>query len=483
VGYSNTVQREDSLQRVASMDPADQQVLINELIQEAREEERRREESQTNLSYNPSSYYETERQIRQELSRSGNWYFYNQAVLGFGRTEFRQRWGDRPLEDHWRRQNKSVSEMNLNEIRAGEEGFDTGDSASVEMDQFSQAYYLRDLPVNDSLVAISNEKIEDALFNMGVVYADDLEDYEKAEEAFEALISRFPETEHGLSAYRYLYDLYDKSGNIPLSEKYKNRIISEYPRSEFAQILGDPDYLRKRNLEEQEIYRLYEATYEAFLSRQYLRVIEVCENAIIAYEDHELIPKFMLLRAYAIAESSNDLRDYKAALEEVVEHAQEGPEKDRASELIAYYREEVPEIRMEDEQRESVELYAPAVNEPHIVMIVTGNQGMDFNQLIFNIINFNLDAFPQSDFSTSQKNWDEKHTVTMVGGTGNGPAAQQYLEKLLDDPNIIDELSKNTYQAFVISNSNFEILDAHKSISVYLRFYENQYLNEANQNQ
>jgi len=478
VGHVTTVQREDSLQIVAAMNPEQQQALINDLIQQAREEERQREENQNLASYNPSSYYETERQIRQELSRSGNWYFYNQAVLGFGRTEFKQRWGDRPLEDNWRRQNKSVSEMNLNQIRDGEQGFTPGDSASAEIDAFSPAFYLKNLPVNDSLMAISNEKIEEALFNMGVVYAEELQDYEKAIEAFESLISRFPETRHLLSAYRFLYDLYSTSGNTTLADKYKDRIINAFPESEFAQILSDPDYVRKRNQEEQEIYRIYESTYQRFLARQYSQTINDCDSAINQYKDHELIPKFRLLRAYAIAESTNNIREYKAALEEVIENAPDGVEKQRASELIAYYREEIPEIRIEDEQKESLEIYVESMAQPHIVIIVSANQGMDFNQLIFNIINFNLDIYPQSEFSTSQKDWDEQNTITMVTGTGDGLAALRYMEQMLQNEGVQEELSKNTSTAFVISTSNFETLNEHKSISVYLKFYEKYYINQ-----
>src|SRR5659263_269928 len=57
--------------------------------------------------YNLGQYYENERRFQGNIDQEGKWYFYNQAALTFGRTEFRRRWGDRKLEDNWRRSNKT----------------------------------------------------------------------------------------------------------------------------------------------------------------------------------------------------------------------------------------------------------------------------------------------------------------------------------------------------------------------------------------
>ena len=76
--------------------------------------------------YNLGQYYENERRFQGNIDQEGKWYFYNQSALTFGRTEFRRRWGDRKLEDNWRRikQNKSkycrrfqVIQMKLHRIQ------------------------------------------------------------------------------------------------------------------------------------------------------------------------------------------------------------------------------------------------------------------------------------------------------------------------------------------------------------------------------
>ena len=39
---------------------------------------------------------------------NGLWYFYNPSAISFGLTEFKKLWGDRKLEDNWRRSNKQT---------------------------------------------------------------------------------------------------------------------------------------------------------------------------------------------------------------------------------------------------------------------------------------------------------------------------------------------------------------------------------------
>ncbi len=474
----NTVQREDSLLRIAGLDDNQRTAFIDELIRDAREAERINLENQREGTYNPSSYYESERQIRQELSRTGKWYFYNPSVLSFGRAEFKSRWGDRVLEDNWRRANKSLSEMNIDQIIAGENGVQDSVPEVNMKDQFSREYYLKNLPLTASQVTVSNKKIENAQFNTGMVYFEELKDYERSREAFEILINRFPKSSHLLSSYYYLYNIGNKTGNTALAQKYRILIISEFPESDFAKILSDPDFRRKRYAQEMQIFRIYESVYNLYLSGNYKVVIAQCDSAVQQYPNHELKPKFQLLRAYAIGRISRDVREFKTALEKIVNDASGGEEKQKAAELIAYFRDENPDIKAEDQQKESLEIYKERPDEPHVVVIHTPISGMDFNQIIFNIINFNLDHYPQSEFSTSRKGWDGSSSLTTVLGTGNAKAAKDYLNALLLDEAIISELSKGNYSAFIISESNLILLKEQKSIPVYLRFYEKYYLNK-----
>ena len=63
------------------------------------------------------------------------------------------------------------------------------------MDYKKPEFYLKNLPLNDSLLGISDEKIAVAYFNAGKVFPEKIVDRQKAAESYEALLSRFPDSE------------------------------------------------------------------------------------------------------------------------------------------------------------------------------------------------------------------------------------------------------------------------------------------------
>ncbi|MDX2444776.1 MAG: hypothetical protein QNK30_13340 [Bacteroidales bacterium] len=471
----NTVQIEDSLQRMAAMGPADRLNYIDEVIVQVKAEDEKQRENQEMNQYNLSNQYETDQRVNQELAKAGNWYFYNPAVVGLGRNEFRQRWGNRQLEDNWRRKNKSISEANMEEIVKGEEGIDAENGKTTVKDKYSREYYLKDLPLTDSLIQESNTRIETSMYKIGQIYLDELKDDSKAAGSFEALILRFPGTSYSLAAYYYLYELSKENGNQEKSNFYKNKIITNYPESEFAKMLSDPDYLRKRNELEREDYLLYEDLYKKYLIEQYNYVIVECERFISSKSDHDLTPKYRLLKAYAIAKVSN-IRDFKEALNDVVENSPDGQEKDRAKELIAFYNEEIPELKEEEEVKISVEIYKVTANEEHIVVFSIEDASVDANQLMFNIINYNLDNYSHAEFSTNLQDVGDKGSMISIRGVGKKKETTEYLIKILKDKSITDVTTGKKISTFVISESNLGVFLENKSVSVYLKFYGKNYL-------
>ena len=82
-------------------------------------------------------------------------------------------------------------------------GKDTADAAT---NYKKPEFYLKNLPLNDTLLAISNEKIAVAYFNAGRVFSEKIADSLKAAESYESLLSRFPG--HELEP-ETLYNLYN----------------------------------------------------------------------------------------------------------------------------------------------------------------------------------------------------------------------------------------------------------------------------------
>ena len=120
------------------------------------------------------------------------------------------KWGDRTLEDNWRRKNR----QNLSDLTGGmnAEGDSlNGGNGPLIFDNKSREFYLVNIPLTDSAMEQSNLRLEDALYNMGVIYKENLLDYQESINAFEELLSRYPEGRYTAPA---MYNLHDLNNNI-----------------------------------------------------------------------------------------------------------------------------------------------------------------------------------------------------------------------------------------------------------------------------
>ena len=111
---------------------------------------------------------------------AGDWYFYNPAIVKSGQRDFRKKWGSRKLEDNWRRTNKSsalFAEETSTNNNAGEVTEGVENEAGATSDPKSPEFYLKQIPMTAVAIKKSNSEIADALFSMGMIYKDKVEDY------------------------------------------------------------------------------------------------------------------------------------------------------------------------------------------------------------------------------------------------------------------------------------------------------------------
>jgi hypothetical protein len=160
--------------------------------------------------------------------QGGKWYFYNQTAKGVGQPEFRMKWGTRKLEDNWRRSNKR--EISFETI-SGEEGAVDSSGVLAEKQKIlsnkTREFYLQDIPMTDSMMQFSHERIIDALFNAGTIYKNDLEDIPRAVLTFTELLDRYPGNDYTLQSYYNLYSINNQENNMQLANVYKESIVRE----------------------------------------------------------------------------------------------------------------------------------------------------------------------------------------------------------------------------------------------------------------
>jgi tetratricopeptide (TPR) repeat protein len=473
VEHLNIIQTEDSLQKVAAMPENERNALIAGIIDEITKAESEGRTSEYADRSNMGQYYENERRFQDNIAQEGKWYFYNQTALSFGRTEFRRRWGERRLEDNWRRSNRANVTIQQASARQEENGGQNSDTADVIVDYKTPEFYLKNLPLNDSLLALSNEKIVNAYFNAGRVFLEKIYDKEKATEAFETLLSRFPDSDLAPEVYYELYKLY-KEGNHQKAEISRQRLLEKYPDSEFSKIISDPDYSNKKMAEIRMSEKRYENAYNLFSSENFTGSIALCDSAIKNYPRDNLVPKFMLLRAYSVARISDE-RAFKAELDRLIKAWPETDEGKKAAEINEYLNQKLPELKIEEDKAIAAELYIADTTALYSFYIIIMDISFNINQASFDVISYNIDNFTNKNYSTQGLLVDNKYLRIIVSGFPGNYQAWEYYNSFKAEK-VIRNASGAQVMTFLINNDNAEKLEKDKNPERYYLFFNENYL-------
>ncbi|MCK5814854.1 MAG: hypothetical protein KAH07_02810 [Flavobacteriaceae bacterium] len=262
-----------------------------------------------------------------QFSGDGKWYFYNTQVVGFGAQEFNQIWGNRLLEDNWRRSDKRAINSNddLNK-----------ELVNVEIDderKYDVKAYIEQIPTSqksiDSISTIRN----DAYYQLGLVYKEQFRQNTIAADKFEDLLSFSPEEKFILPSKYHLYKIYTEI-NPEKAAMYKEQIVTAYPDSKYTKLVLNPhEVLTEEGSDENSSEKKYEDFYCAYQYEKYEEVIEECDLAISTYAESFILPKFELLRAYAIGKRDGT-EAFQKALEFVSLNYSNSEEGKKAAEVL-----------------------------------------------------------------------------------------------------------------------------------------------------
>ena len=377
------------------------------------------------------------------------------------------------LEDNWRRSNKT----RVNNVQASnnpnEAAQHRSDTLAAENDYKKPQFYLKNLPLKDSLIIISNDKIAIAMLNAGKAYAERIPDLPKATETFESLINRFPSSE---LVPETLYNLYNvnKEGNNAKSETYRQRLLQKYPDNEFARILSDPAYYEKKMADLKMAEKTYNDAYNAYNSENFNDAISISDDALKKYPQDQLAPKFLLLRAYSVGRISDE-RTFKEELNNLIKVWPETAESKKAAEIIAYLNQKTPELKVEEDKKIATEIYTADTTANHVFALIITDPAFNLNQASFDVISYNIDNFTNKNYKTEGALIDNKYIQIIVSGFSDFKQALDYYnafktEKFIRNPTSAKMLT------FIISENNLKVLKNDKDPGRYQLFFREKYL-------
>jgi tetratricopeptide (TPR) repeat protein len=489
----NTVEREDSLQKVALMPEAERKALIANLMKEEQERLRNLE----NLDMQRGSGYYRSNRYRMGMgsqSSGAGWYFYNPQTVSYGKVTFQQRWGKRALEDNWRRSNKNT--ISLDEMDEFAEIIDSSQMVVREEDPLKEEFYTQYLPLTDSMMALSHEKIRDALYNAGKIFKSEFSNYERSAGSFEELNKRYPKNIYLLSACFDLYDLYELTGDKEKSNYYRNLIISEFPDSKYAQYLVNPNYFVEMEALMDSLNNIYQETFRNYKSGRYKNVIELTGDMKSMKPDSTTLSKIDFMGMVARG-TQTDVHNFERLLKGYIETYPKAEPTALAKEILTliqdstladyqklvemgYINEEIqneellPGNRMENDEFGGKFTYDEDLLH-YFAIAYPRDAKIDLNRLKFDIANYNIDHYTKIDFDIETENLDENTALLIVRSLENKEDALIYHGAIIRKAVVFKTLTGINYVNFVISSTNYRQIMTEKSIADYLKFFVKNY--------
>lgn len=516
--YSQNVTLQDSLLRLSAMSEEDRMKVINRIIDDLKKKEKEEAEAAAREEYlaeqaaKGNTLNSTNAPQSFTLNSDDSWYFYNAATRNAGKTDFQKRWGSRKLEDDWRRRNKSSFDMNDfgsndeddDEAKdAGEEGKETSpetpeekEAKEHENDPHFPEYYLKQIPATDEERMVSNDVIQEGLYNMGVILKDKLEDYPAAASEFGRLLTRYPDNVYRLDTYYNLYLMYMREGRTADAERYRQLIISDFPDSKYGQAMRDPRYLDNLKAMDSQQEGMYERAYEAYLANRNDQVHNAYNEMVAKFPMSKLMPKFMFLHALAYVTEKKP-EEFQSTLKSLLELY---PETDITPLASSYLKQMARgrqlqssgsnmrgmlwDLRLTNDTTMTGDPDAPAQfelnpdNEQYLVLLFP-TDSVSSNQLLFDIARHNFTSFVVKDFDLEQMNFGRLGLLIIKGFT-NMNELNHYRRVMADDTRL--QIPRQV-RPVIISAKNFEtLIKEGRSFEEYFRYLEEQNYREAQEN-
>lgn len=501
--YAEALHLQDSLQVLARM-PEDQRLLaINKIIEDQKEKDKQEERERAQEEWRAENPDDVPDMTAGMPARPGasDFYFYNRQTVAQGKASFKRLWGNRRLEDNWRRKDKSSTAfsdfdtdmaMDDPDANVGDstlvdaDGTATAESTGTE-DKYSPDYYLRQIPLTPEALAESNAIIEDAYFQMGLIYKNKLEDLLLAIDAFDTDIRRFPQTPNLEEIYYQLFLIYSQMGNKSMADLYRNKLIAEFSTGDYAITLSDANYewnLRNIKLLENE---LYESTYQAYLASN----TDVVQNNYTTVKEKyplsELMPKFMFLNALTYAQVA-DAENFKTNLKELIDKYPESEVTPLASDMLKELLSgkllvgggpmrgmiwDVPFTGEDFGDIDSTMTFVDNREGSYRVLLIFDPEKIEKNELLYNVADYNFSNFILQTFDLSFTEI-KPFEILQIQGLNSFKNTVEYVNKAFADTSLIERIDPSIIM-LPISDENYSILTRGRSMNDYFRFFTENY--------
>ena len=506
--------RQDSLQRIAAMPEEERKDFVKKILKELRKQQGYKDDGTKTGGFpitNTPDLFTTG-------TTKGEWYFYNAAARTRGAADFAAKWGNRPNVDNWRRATAVANQTRQNgKLLSNQPNAKLGkDSLINQPEELSFDALYAKLPLTEDKLKLSNDSIQEALFELGKIYGDELEDCAAMISTFEQLRSRFPEFSKMDEVLFHLYYCYNKNGDAVKASQVKALMESKYPNSNFTKTTTSG--INNAT----EATKSYEKIYDLFVEGRFDEALAQKKAADSLYGENYWSPQLLYIQSVYFIKQRDDSSAI-SSLRTIETKYPKSPLAAKATTMIdvlgrrAQIEEELTNLQVQrigEEPRKMVDTTtrnpvmltdtaAKKIDQPKIdnkinqpvdttskkpvtipfafnpnttysVMIILNKVDGIFSSETKNSFDvYNRRAFPRP-FTYESVILTGETRLLLIKAFSNAQAAMDYIQKVkpVTPGQILPWLKADKYSFSIISDSNLELLKANPDIDAYKRFME-----------
>jgi len=290
--YENIVYRNDSILHIADMPEVQQKEFFQAYVEDLKAKDEAEKLKNEIAAMNSSNGMTDNLSNSQTTNNSGKFYFYNVQLVGLGKQQFKNSYGNRPLRDFWILSQGGGGLSASLDKKTDEDEIDTDSRYDI-------AYYIDKIPTSKKALDSIKSQRNDAYYNLGLIYKEQFKEYEIAAVDFENFLNNNPKPNLILPTKYHLYKTY-ANFNTVLSNKYRDEIVNNYSDSRYAQIIMSPKNITSLENSEDSPEKIYKNAYICYEEDDYAYALSTVNDAIEKFKGLEIEAKFELLKAFLL---------------------------------------------------------------------------------------------------------------------------------------------------------------------------------------
>ena len=329
----------------------------------------------------------------------------------------------------------------------------------------------------------------------------------RALECYHRLATDFTSYPEAVQTFYMLYRIYDRQGNTPQANYYRDMVLMGFPDSDFANLIRDNEYYKELLRRENIVEQTYEEMYAYFIEHSFSTVITIADQALELYPGHPLLPKFRYYKAL----SQNALGNRSDAITTLTQLLATTQRSDTiyglAQQQVQFISMDSTERAIRDERREfdrqsraqssrrtseqeaiaespsaelppEAQVYRYRKGQPFYVIILVDDRRVKATELQYKLTDFNTLYYANTGYRVNAMLFTDTTQMLTVHKFSSEEDALGYYHHLFQPESPLNALAAGSYTVFAISTQNYATFFTRKDPDAYNLYFKKYHLKE-----